>query len=119
VLSFVCYGSKRTKDLREPGAEGDTESKRKYQAVGRDCVMTWFTICTTGKYYNHQIKNDDKSGTSGTHVRRNCTHTLFRDLSENLEVGEKIILKWFLNKEHGRVLSRLKWLRIRKSFVLL
>ena len=23
----LCYGSKRTKDLREPGAEGDTEEE--------------------------------------------------------------------------------------------
>jgi hypothetical protein len=114
----LCYGSKRTKDLREPGAEGDTEPKMKYQAVGGNCVMTWFMICTTGKYYNHQIKDDEKSGTIGTHVKKKL-HTYFRDRSEDLEVGEKIILKWFLNKQHGRVLSRLKWLRIRKSFVLL
>jgi hypothetical protein len=35
----LCYGSKWTKDLREPGAEGDTEAKRKYRAVGGNCVV--------------------------------------------------------------------------------
>ena len=35
----LCYGSKRTKGLREPGAKGDTEPKKKYQAVGGNCVM--------------------------------------------------------------------------------
>jgi hypothetical protein len=70
-------------------------------------------ICTTGKYYNHQVKNDDKSGTSGTHVKEETAHILQRP--EDLEVGENIILKWFLNKQHGRVLSRLKWLN-KKEF---
>jgi len=38
------YGSNRTKDLREPGAEGDTEPNRKYRAVGGNCVVRWFMI---------------------------------------------------------------------------
>ena len=72
----LCYGSKRTKDLREPDAEGDTEPNRKYQAVGANCVMTSFMIGTTGQYYNHQIKDNDKSGTIGTHVKEEPTHIL-------------------------------------------
>jgi hypothetical protein len=63
-------------DLREHGTKGDTEPKRKYQAVEGDCVMTWFMICTTGKYYNHQTKDDDKSGASGTHVKADTAHIL-------------------------------------------
>jgi hypothetical protein len=50
--------------------------KRKYQAVGGNCVTTWFMICTTGKYYNNQIKDDDNSGTSGIHVKEETEHTL-------------------------------------------
>jgi hypothetical protein len=77
VTLRLCYDSKRLKDLPEPGAEGDTGPKRKYQAIGGNCVMRWFMICTTGKYYNHHIKNDDKSGISGTHVKEDkYTHHL-------------------------------------------
>ena len=51
-----------------------------------------------------------------TLTRKKKLHAYFRDCSEDLEVGEKIVLKWFLNQQHGRVLSRLKWPRITKSF---
>lgn len=77
--------------------------------------MTWFMICTTGKYYNNQIKNDDKSGTGGTHVTEETAHILQRPCGKSRSRREDNI-KMVLKQTAWEGIKQIKMAQNKKQF---